>query len=777
MGNRISIEEARARGAYIQAVLDMPPQPVRNLQAFYHNNSLEISWTNPPDSDLKDIKLKLFKTGETEPDESDSIDKAGTKTVSGIAPDNSEYTVILRAVDENDNPSSPVSVRVIANAAIPRPVSGLTGSYNKPGEKLELSWSYPSDPDLKAIRVEWGKTGQSTSSGQVTKGEEAYAIPNIPENGSEYTISVRAVNNYNVESPPVSVSIIADCTPPGEVTDLSAVYNPGFGAIHVSWTDPADADFNRVYLEADTQPQTKVTVSKGQGGYTINGIAGDPEEEYTVKLWTVDRAGNERDSKQSITVIADGVPPASVGNLTGAYEPAAQRITLSWDNPPDTDLKELRIQWGKMGQTQSSATVTKATETYSTPAIAGDMSLYSASVRAVDELGNVSSVETVYIEADGIPPGQVSGLNAVYNETAQKITVTWSDPSAADLKEIHLEWGVTGQAVSPVTIAKGKGTYEITGILKDGKEYTIRLRSVDYTGNKSAAAMRVVAAGPPPPPDGISAAHTSNSGELAVSWNAVPGAKSYEVSYNTENNSGSATHVDASGTTKTLTGLTNGTAYYIWLRAKNAAGPGNFSGLVTGTPKNNVAVLSGITVNSQSVSGFNPAQLTGYTALAAPDSGNVTVAGMPAAGSGATVSYSPAQPMTLEPGASQLVTITVTAENGTTQQDYTITVTKKNLSLIIGPEEENITVEYTPTYGNPPDISYTDAEELVFTVSGEYQAVKWFVGDSEEESGASFTLRARDYLPASGGKPYTLTVMVTKGGLVYSKDVSFKVSP
>jgi hypothetical protein len=780
MGNRIGIEEARAKGAYIQAVLDMPPQPVSNPQALYYkeSQSIGIFWTNPLDSDLEDIELQLVKAGAAGPVESGSAGKTGTRTVLNIPRDNSVYTVTLWARDKFDNRSDPVSVTVTANDSIPSPVSGLTGRYDRAGTRIELSWDDPPDSDLKEILVEWGKTGQGTSPAGVAKGAETYSIPGISEDGSEYTVSVKAVNNYDAESAPVSVALIADLSPPGEVTNLSAVYNPVLGVINVNWTDPADPDFNSLRL---TRGLTTVTVLKGQQGYAINNIPGDLAE-HTISLKTADRAGNES-AGQTVTVIADGVAPGLVRNLTGTYEPAAQRITLGWEDPPDSDLKELQVQWGKIGQSQSVTTVAKGAGSWFISNIPGDMSQYAVSVRSVDMLGNVSAAETGYIEADGIPPGPVSSLIAAYDKTAEQITLSWADPFAADLKEIRLEWGLTGQSTNPVTIAKGAETCTIPNIPEDNRQYTISLRSVDYTGNESAAAVRTVAAAepppPPPPPEGISAVHTPDSGELAVSWSAAPGAAAYEVWYSTVNNSAGATRSpDVSETAKTLTGLTNGTLYYIWLRSKNAAGTGNFSAPVTGTPKNNVAALGNITVNGQSIAGFSAHQFTGYAAHVAWDSGNVAVAGIPAAGSGASVSYSPAQPMALEPGASQLVTITVTAQNGTAQQDYSIRVTKKkDFSLIIiGPEEENITLEYATGYGDPPVLSYTAGHELSFTVTGTYQAVNWFVDGSLKGSGASFAVKARDYLPAAGGKTYTLTVVVTKNGLLYSRDMSFTVT-
>jgi hypothetical protein len=75
--------------------------------------------------------------------------------------------------------------------------------------------------------------------------------------------------------------------------------------------------------------------------------------------------------------------------------------------------------------------------------------------------------------------------------------------------------------------------------------------------------------------------------QLTVSWTAVPAANSYQVFYGTANNSAGSTQwgADVTGTSATITGLLNGTTYYVWLKAKNAIGISGFSSAATGTPE------------------------------------------------------------------------------------------------------------------------------------------------------------------------------------------------
>jgi predicted phage tail protein len=98
---------------------------------------------------------------------------------------------------------------------------------------------------------------------------------------------------------------------------------------------------------------------------------------------------------------------------------------------------------------------------------------------------------------------------------------------------------------------------------------------------------------------------TAGNAQLTVTWAGAEDAEAYEVWMGTSNNSGSAEKYgeDVTGTAAVITGLTNGTTYYVWVRAKNSAGTRGFSlgisskpigamGAVIVTPGNNQLSLS-----------------------------------------------------------------------------------------------------------------------------------------------------------------------------------------
>lgn len=76
--------------------------------------------------------------------------------------------------------------------------------------------------------------------------------------------------------------------------------------------------------------------------------------------------------------------------------------------------------------------------------------------------------------------------------------------------------------------------------------------------------------------------------QLTLTWSPVDDAESYQIYYNTSNDSGSAIEYTGdiidSDTTCTITGLTDGTSYYLWIKASNNYGTTDFSPFAYGIP-------------------------------------------------------------------------------------------------------------------------------------------------------------------------------------------------
>ncbi len=114
---------------------------------------------------------------------------------------------------------------------------------------------------------------------------------------------------------------------------------------------------------------------------------------------------------------------------------------------------------------------------------------------------------------------------------------------------------------------------------------------------------------PPPAPSGVFA--TGGDGQVTISWDAVPGASSYNVYYATSSGvtRSNGTKVTGASSGQTVTGLTNGIAHYFVVTALNANGESVESSQVIISPAHiALSTPTGVTTspgNSQVTIGWN----------------------------------------------------------------------------------------------------------------------------------------------------------------------------
>jgi hypothetical protein len=132
-------------------------------------------------------------------------------------------------------------------------------------------------------------------------------------------------------------------------------------------------------------------------------------------------------------------------------------------------------------------------------------------------------------------------------------------------------------------------TATITG-LTSGKLYYVWVRAIndagigEYSTRGSGTPEYSLSMG------ANTATVTGIAASLEVVWTAVDGATGYDVYYNTANTAPTETtngsgNVTITGTVATITGLGNGTTYYVWVRAKNASTTGAWAAQSSGTPE------------------------------------------------------------------------------------------------------------------------------------------------------------------------------------------------
>ena len=407
----------------------------------------------------------------------------------------------------------------------PGPPTGLTATAGN--GQVTLSWSPPASNGGAAIigydvYMGTGSGGESRSpvNGSLIGGT-SYTVTGLT-NGTRYYFTADTVNDANlhsVASAEASATPVAPVTAPGAPSGLTAT--AGHAQVSLSWKAPgsdggaAITGYN-VYQGTSKKPVASVTGT----GATVTGLTNGTT--YSFKVTAVNRAGEGPASgAASATPTAAITKPGPPNGLTAS--PGDGKVTLSWKAPGSgggTGISGYEIYRGTSPGGESGTPVNGSL-------VAG----------------------TSYT---------VTGLT---NGTPYYFTV-------AAVNKAKLQGGKSGEA-SATPVAAGASTSASASAAA----------SASATGAASASpsgGTTATASGAPGAPTGLTA--TPGNSEVGLSWTAPASAggaapASYHVYEGTSPGFTLGIPVTSTtGTTATVTGLTNGTTYYFVVIAVYAGG-------------------------------------------------------------------------------------------------------------------------------------------------------------------------------------------------------------
>jgi Fibronectin type III domain len=253
---------------------------------------------------------------------------------------------------------------------------------------------------------------------------------------------------------------------------------------------------------------------------------------------------------------------------------ASNQLSVSWTAVTGATSYEL---WYNTSNDSSSATKFGSDVTGTTATITGltNDTTYYVWVKAKNSVGTSGFSSST--NAKPIAPTTAPDAPAapVLTHGNNQLTVTWTAVNGATSYEVWYYTGDDSSSASKFGSDVTGTTATITG-LTNGTTYYVWLKAKNAIGTSGfgASANKLLAPNIPSYPT-----LTSGLGQITATWTAVTGATAYELWYNTSNDTTSATKFasDFTGTTGTITGLSYGTIYYIWVKAKNATGTNGFS--------------------------------------------------------------------------------------------------------------------------------------------------------------------------------------------------------
>ena len=381
-------------------------------------------------------------------------------------------------------------------------------------------------------------------------------------NGQSYTPQFKSTNSGGDSTAVVASSSMTVYTLPGAPT-LGTI-TPGIGQLTFTYS-PGEANGSPItnYYYSINNGNTYLSTGNTSGSYTITGLTNGTTYYLRVKSRNAAGLSNDYAVDASGTMVSS-VPGAPTINSCTA---GIGQITVAFTAPGSNGGSAIT---GYYYTTASGGTYTLANTTTSPIIITGlaNGATYYVRLMAVNIAGNSAPTAATTVVLSTSVPAQPVISNIVSANT--QLTVSFTAPNNG------------GSAITNYFYSKDSGstytsngntntTFTITG-LTNGTSYGIMLKAVNAVGNSAASAVSVAVPCVPPDAPTINSVSFGNQ-QLSVAFSAPAfnGAGTITAYKYSVNGGSSYTSV---GTTSpfVISGLTNGTAYTVLLKATNNAG-------------------------------------------------------------------------------------------------------------------------------------------------------------------------------------------------------------
>ena len=462
--------ESTSKASVSATVNNKPPAAPTNLSASVNADSVNLTW----DTVNEATSYNVYR-------DSSLIASPTSNAFTDTALADGTYLYEVSAVDDAGESTSKASVSATVNNEPPTAPTNLTVTIN--ADNVNLSWDTVADATSYNVYRDSSLITSPTTN----------AFTDTALADGTYLYEVSAVDDAGESTSKASVSATVNNEPPTAPTNLTASVNGS--NVNLSWDIVADATSYKVYRDSS------LIASPTTNAFTDIALA---DGTYLYEVSAVDDAG-ESTSKASISATVNNAAPAAPTNLTASAN--GSNVNLSWDTVDDaTSYNVYR---------DSSLIASPTTNAFTDTALADGTYLYEVS--AVDDAGESTSKASVSATVNNAAPAAPTNLSASVN--ADNVNITWDKVNDATSYNVYRDSSLiaspTTNAFTDTALADGTYLYEVSAV--DGAGESTGKASVSATVNNV----------PPAAPTNLSASVDADS--IALTWEAVADATSYNV--------------------------------------------------------------------------------------------------------------------------------------------------------------------------------------------------------------------------------------------------------
>ena len=567
---------------------------------------------------------------------------AQTVTVTGVDDDvvntgGKRETTITHSAESTDtdydNLSVSLDVDILEVNGAPTFSGDTTADFaeNGAGAALTVTATDPDGEDAVAYAIKSGKDGDQfdihASTGALTfKSAPNYEDPKDGDTNNTYVVDVEATGGTGSRAKTATQEVTITVTDVTEAPGKPAaptVATAGSGELAVSWTAPTNTgpaiSGYKLRHSTDGSTWTEVTPSPATStSHTLTGLTDGTAYQVQVRASSAegDGAWSDTGTGTPVTPIDPAIllTPASVevnengGTATytvklATVPTASVTVTLSSGDTDAATVSPASLTFtSTTWETAQTVTVTGVDDDVVNTGGKRETTITHSAESTDTDYDNLSvSLDVDILEVNGAPTfsGDTTA-DFAENGAGAALTVTATDPDGEDAVAYAIKSGKDGDQFD-IHASTGALTFKSAPNYEDPKDgdtnntYVVDVEATGGTGSRAKTATQEVtitvtdvteAPGKPAAPT----VATAGSGELAVSWtaptNTGPPISGYKLRHSTDGATWTeVTPSPATSTSHTLTGLTDGTAYQVQVRAANDEGNGAWSDSGTGTPQ------------------------------------------------------------------------------------------------------------------------------------------------------------------------------------------------